>query len=105
MTGLFADPKMVIYLGIGKASDVTVKGLVYGHPWQLVLQAFAAAWVIAYSALGTFVLLKIVSIFVPLRFPDEVLEVGDLAVHGEQVEPTESAQRVLPAASGVDISG
>lgn len=102
MTGLFADPKMVVYLGLGKASNVTVKGLVYGHPWQFMLQLFAALWVIGYSAVGTFILLKIIKRFIPLRFPDDVLEVGDLAIHGEQVEPTESAQRVIPAASGID---
>ncbi len=102
MTGLFADPKMIVYLGFGKTADASVKGLVYGHPWQLVLQAEAALWVIVYSAIGTFILLKIVKIFVPLRFDDDTLEVGDLAIHGEQVEPTESAHRILPAASGVD---
>ncbi|NNN18932.1 MAG: ammonium transporter [Acidimicrobiaceae bacterium] len=102
MTGLFADPKMIVYLGGGKSSSVSVAGLVYGHPWQFILQLETAGWVIAYSAIGTFVLLKIVKIFVPLRFPDEILEVGDLAIHGEQVEPTETAHRILPAASGVD---
>lgn len=102
LTGLFADPKMIVYLGLGKASNVTVAGLFYGHPWQFMLQLFAGLWVIGYSAVGTFILLKIVKIFVPLRFPDEVLEIGDLAIHGEQVEPTESAQRVIPAASGID---
>lgn len=102
MTGLFADPKMIVYLGIGKASDVSVKGLFYGHPWQLVLQAFAGLWVICWSALVTFILLKVVALITPLRFPDEVLEIGDLAAHGEQVEPSETAIRVLPAAAEYD---
>ncbi|MDA8081086.1 MAG: ammonium transporter [Actinomycetota bacterium] len=102
MTGLFADPKMIVYLGSGKTAAASVKGLLYGHPWQVVLQAEAALWVIVYSAIGTFILLKIVKIFVPLRFDDDTLQVGDLAIHGEQVEPTESAHRILPAASGVD---
>ena len=102
MTGVLADPKMIVYLGLGKASSVSVKGLAYGHPWQLVLQAFGGLWVIVFSGVGTYILLKIVKIFVPLRFPDDVLEIGDLAIHGEQVEPTETATRVLPAAAGVD---
>lgn len=106
MTGLFADPKMIVYLGLGKTSSVSVTGLVYGHPWQFVLQLETALWVIGYSALGTFILLRIVKLFVPLRFPDEVLEIGDVAVHGEQVEPTETATRLIPAASGYhDPSG
>ncbi|MDA8263379.1 MAG: ammonium transporter [Actinomycetota bacterium] len=95
MTGLFADPKMIVYLGLGKASNVSVKGLFYGHPWQVVLQLMAGLWVIGYSGLGTFVLLKIVKLITPLRFPDDILEIGDLAIHGEQVEPTETATRAL----------
>jgi Amt family ammonium transporter len=94
MTGLFADPKMIEYLGIGKASSVSVKGLLYGHPWQVVLQLFAGAWVIGWSALGTFVLLKVVALITPLRFDDETLEIGDLAIHDEQVEPSEFARRI-----------
>ncbi|MGC8465060.1 MAG: ammonium transporter [Acidimicrobiales bacterium] len=100
MTGLFADPKMIEYLGIGKASAVSVKGLFYGHPWQVVLQLFAGAWVIGWSALGTFVLLKIVALITPLRFDDETLEIGDLAIHEEQVEPSDLARRVMPIGVG-----
>ncbi len=102
MTGFFADPKMIVYLGLGKAQNVSVKGLLYGHPWQVVLQLMAGLWVIAYSGLGTFVLLKIVKLITPLRFPDEILEIGDLAIHGEQVEPTETAARVLGSSQGVE---
>jgi Amt family ammonium transporter len=99
MTGLFADPKMIEYLGIGKASSVSVKGLLYGHPWQVVLQLFAGAWVIGWSALGTFVLLKVVALITPLRFDDETLEIGDLAIHDEQVEPSEFARRIFPGSA------
>ncbi len=95
MTGLFADPKMIVYLGIGKASDVSVKGLFYGHPWQVVLQLFGGLWIIGYSAIGTYILLHIVKLITPLRFSDDILEIGDLAIHGEQVEPTDTASRVL----------
>jgi Amt family ammonium transporter len=38
----------------------------------------------------TFILLKVISIFVPLRMSNEELEQGDLAVHDEEVYPTES---------------
>lgn len=102
MTGLFADPKMIVYLGLGKTSDFSVKGLVYGHPWQVVLQLFGGLWVVAYSAIGTFILLKLIKLVVPLRFTDDILEIGDLAIHGEQVEPTETATRTIGASSGID---
>jgi Amt family ammonium transporter len=101
MTGLFADPKMVEYY----KPNFGVTGLFYGHPWQVVIQLYTGLWVIGYSALGTFVLLKLVKLITPLRFSDADLEIGDLAVHGEQVEPSESAVRVIPAASDYHSSG
>lgn len=96
MVGLFADPKMIVYIGIGKTSSFSVKGLFYGHPWQVMLQLFGALTIIVWDALGTFVLLKIVGLITPLRMSDDILEIGDLAVHGEQVEPPpDTARRVV----------
>jgi Amt family ammonium transporter len=83
MVGLFADPKMIIYLGLGKTPSITTAGLFYGHPKQLLIQAEAALTVIIWDAFVTFVILKVISLFTSLREPDAVLEVGDLAVHGE----------------------
>jgi Amt family ammonium transporter len=37
----------------------------------------------------TFILLKIVSIFVPLRMTEEDMETGDVAVHGHEVYPSD----------------
>jgi hypothetical protein len=38
-------------------------------------------------------LLKIIGIFIPLRYTDAELEEGDAAVHDEEVEPPQSAVR------------
>ena len=39
---------------------------------------------------GTFILLKLVSVFVePLRMSEEDMEAGDLAVHGHEVYPSD----------------
>ena len=83
MVGLLADPNMVVYLGLGNASDITAPGALYGHPKQLLFQAGAALTVIVWDGLITFLILKGISLFMSLRAPDSVLEVGDLAVHGE----------------------
>ena len=83
LVGLLADPNMVVYLGLGNASDITTSGALYGHPKQLLFQAGAALTVIVWDALITFLILKGISLFMSLRAPDAVLEVGDLAVHGE----------------------
>ncbi len=83
LVGLFADPHMIIYLGAGKSPDITTAGLLYGHPKQLLVQAGAAATIIAWDGIVTFGILKGLSLFMRLRAPDADLELGDEAIHGE----------------------
>jgi Amt family ammonium transporter len=52
-------------------------------------QLWPAIWVIVFSAIGTFILLKIVGLFVSLRMTEEDMEQGDLAVHGHEVYPSD----------------
>jgi Amt family ammonium transporter len=94
MVGLFADPHMIVYLGLGKNPDVTTAGLFYGHPKQLLIQAGAALTIIVWDGLVTFLLLRGIGLFMKLRLPDEVLEVGDVAIHNEEVYPSEALTRV-----------
>jgi Amt family ammonium transporter len=89
MVGLLADPSMIVYLGIGKTSNVTTAGLFYGHPKQLLIQAGAALTVIVWDGLVTFLLLRGIGLFMKLREPDEVLMAGDIAIHGEVAYPEE----------------
>jgi Amt family ammonium transporter len=89
LVGLLADPKMIVYLGIGKSSNVTTAGLFYGHPKQLLIQAGAAGTVIVWDGFVTFVLLRGIGLFMKLREPDEVLVAGDIALHGEVAYPNE----------------
>ena len=37
----------------------------------------------------TFIMLKLIGIFVPLRLSDEELEIGDHAIHGNEVYPSD----------------
>jgi Amt family ammonium transporter len=97
LVGLLADPRMIVYMGLGKASDVSTAGLFYGHPRQLLIQAGAALTIIVWDGLVTFLILRGIGLFMKLRIPDEQLEVGDTAVHGEEVYPSEDLTRV-PAA-------
>jgi ammonium transporter, Amt family len=57
------------------ASDVDVGGqeMLYG-----------AAFIIAVNVVGTFIILKVIGLFVPLRANDEVMMIGDDAIHGEE---------------------
>jgi ammonium transporter, Amt family len=94
LVGLLADPNMIIYVGLGKNPNVTTAGLFYGHPKQLLIQAGAALTVIVWDGLVTFVLLRVIGLFMKLRMPDEVLETGDASAHGEEVYPEETLTRV-----------
>lgn len=86
MVGLVADPKMMVYLGSGKASGFSVGGLFYtGDGHQFRAQLGAAATIIVFDGIMTFVILKLISLVVPLRLPDSVLEVGDADIHGEEL--------------------
>jgi ammonium transporter, Amt family len=89
LVGLLADPKMIVYLGIGKNPDVTTAGLFYGHPKQLLIQAGAALTVIIWDGVVTFLLLRGIGLFMKLREPDEILMAGDIALHGEVAYPEE----------------
>jgi Amt family ammonium transporter len=68
-----------------KVWNGTVDGLIAGNPRQLGIQAIAVLVTIAYSASATFVVLKIVGAFAPLRVDhvDEGLGL-DVSEHGEE---------------------
>jgi Amt family ammonium transporter len=98
LVGLLADPNMIVYVGLGKTSSVAGTGLFYGHPHQLLVQAGAALTIIVWDGLVTFLILKGIGLFMKLRIPDEELQIGDVAVHGEEAYPTEELVRVGAAA-------
>ncbi len=89
--GLFADPKLVEYIGVHGASNLPGKSsILHGGSWTLLRwQAETAGLVIIFSGVMTFILLKLVGIFVPLRLSDEELEIGDHAIHGNEVYPSD----------------
>ena len=117
LLGIFGDPNMLEY-GCGhldasgqviattatqyataKGSCVPfgVNGLIYtGSAHQLWEQARAAVFVIFWSALVTFILMQLIKLVLRgVRYKDEILEVGDLAIHGEEAFPEDSfASRV-----------
>jgi Amt family ammonium transporter len=62
-----------------------VKGLFYGNPAQLGIQVFAVLVVAAFAFVGSYLLLKLVDVFSPLRVsPKEEDEGLDLSQHGEE---------------------
>jgi ammonium transporter, Amt family len=81
LVGIFANSSM---------AETVLAGTISGGGLELLgWQALTALWVIVFSATMTFILLKIVSIFVPLRMTEEEMEEGDIAVHGHEVYPSD----------------
>ena len=97
LTGVFADPSMVVYKGLGKSADVAAQGLIHGSATLLKWQLFAGMWVIVFSGIGTFILLKLVGLVVPLRMKEKDMEAGDLAVHGHEVYPSDVPSLGFPS--------
>ena len=73
-TGLFAS-----------AAINGVNGALYGNPGQLLAQLIAVGVVVPFAFFGSYVLLRVVNIFSPLRVSEEAEDAGlDLAEHGEE---------------------
>ena len=90
LVGFFADPSVVVYPLTTSGSPFAASGLIFGHPhsWHLIEeQILAALTIIVWDAVVTFIILKVISLFTSLRMSDEDLEIGDLAVHGEEAYP------------------
>ena len=74
LTGVFAEAKW-------GGTD----GLLFGHPAQFGIQAIGVLVTIAYSGVGTFAVLKLVGLMIPLRAPIRAEGVGmDITQHGEE---------------------
>ena len=88
MVGLLADPNVYEYVN----GSYSCPGLIInGSGTLLRWQAETALWVILWSGIVTFVLLKLVGLLIPLRATDEELEIGDHAIHGHEVYPADVA--------------
>jgi Amt family ammonium transporter len=93
LTGIFADPQMALfYKGDGHGHLTAaggVAGAIHGNWTLLKWQFFAAAFVIVWTAVITFILLKLVGLVIPLRMKTENMEIGDVAEHGHEVYPSD----------------
>jgi len=102
MVGVFADPNMVEYIGLGKTPNVTPPpGVIHGDFTLIKWQAVAGLFIICFDGVMTFIILKLISIFIPLRLSDEELEIGDHAIHGNEVYPADVPTLGATGGSGV----
>jgi len=87
LTGVFADPAMLLYYGKGATgySGLLYTGSLHLLTWQLI----AGLWIILFSGASTFLALKLVGAFIPLRMSERSMEIGDTAEHGHEVYPSD----------------
>jgi Amt family ammonium transporter len=75
LTGFFAEK------AINGAGN---NGLLFGNPEQVIIQILAVAATAIYAFVATYVLLKVISLFSPLRVESHEEEAGlDTSTHGE----------------------
>lgn len=83
-TGIFATT------GINPAG---ANGLLHGNPKLLLIQLIAIAATIAYAAIMTFVILKVIDRFLNIRVSEEDEKSGlDVSIHGEEAYGSVSSQ-------------
>jgi Amt family ammonium transporter len=88
-TGLFATKAV---------NSAGADGLFYGNPNQLVIQLISIVVTIAFSAIVSFIILKVMGLFTKLRVSEEDENVGlDYASHGE------NAYRELDNQQGMSV--
>ena len=62
-------------------------GLLEGNPAQLLTQLYGVVAILAWSGVVTFVLLKVIAFFLPLRVREEHERIGlDVSLHGESLQ-------------------
>jgi Amt family ammonium transporter len=75
LTGVFAE----------RSLNGVFDGALYGNPAQVLYQGAAILAAMLYSGVATFILLKLISLFVPLRASQaEEMEGLDISAHGEE---------------------
>jgi Amt family ammonium transporter len=92
LVAIFADPGIIgTYTGNKPTGTaIGLHGVVYGGNLELLKWQFLAALaIIVWDGLVTFILLKLIGLVLPLREPDDVLELGDSALHGHEVYPAD----------------
>jgi len=83
LTGVFATAAV----SVNAENPAGVSGLIDGNPAQLLIQLAGIAATIAWSGAATFVLLKAIELFVPLRVSKESEFEGlDVTQHGEALQ-------------------
>jgi Amt family ammonium transporter len=89
---VLADPNVIEYPAAKGGAAFSGAGWIWGHhPHQVLTQFLAALTIIIWDAIATTIIWMFIKyvLRIKLRLTDEELEVGDVAVHGEEAYPLE----------------
>ena len=92
LVGVLADPNIIEYPAAKGGTALAGAGWLWGHhPHQLLVQFLAALTIIVWDGLATAAIWMLIKyVFrIKLRLSDAELEIGDVAVHGEEAYPIE----------------
>jgi Amt family ammonium transporter len=82
LTGVFATAALSAAPGAAGVS-----GLIEGNPQQVLMQLYGIAITLLWAGGATFVILKVINVFTPLRVRQEDEVIGlDVALHGESLQ-------------------
>jgi Amt family ammonium transporter len=98
LVGIFADPTVQVFTKTESGTPFSATGWIYGSHHLFEVQILAAITIIIWDGLVTFLILKLISLFTPLRMSDADLEIGDLAIHGEEAYPPDEGMRPIGVA-------
>ena len=95
LVGVLADPNVIEYVGVRQAAPRSAawagSGATTRTSW--LVQALAALTIIIWDGAVTFLIWMFIKyvLRMKLRFSDAELEIGDIAIHGEEAYPQEDA--------------
>jgi len=80
-----------------------VNGLLYGNPGQLAIQAAAVLVTVGYCAVASWLIIKGIALFMPLRLEEKWEGIGmDIPLHDEEAYPSGEGAILVLAESGFE---